>query len=148
MDAQENKQLIMEGYRLFQTGDIPALLARYRDDAEWVIPDAQSVPFAGSYHGKAEIAQFFARLDAAVDTIAFTPQEFIAEGDKVVVIGEATWSAKPTGRSFGGPWVHVFTVRDGKIARFQSYDDTAASERAFLPDQPGQGTSTAAPLHH
>ncbi|XYJ10026.1 nuclear transport factor 2 family protein [Telluria sp. B2] len=148
MDAQENKRLIMEGYRLFQIGDIPALLARYRDDAEWVIPEAQSVPFAGTYHGKAEIAQFFARLDAAVDTIAFTPKEFIAEGDKVVVIGDATWSAKPTGRSFGGPWVHVFTVRDGKIAQFQSYTDTAAAEHAFLPDQPGQRPGAGAPMHH
>lgn len=75
------------------------------------------------------------------------PKEFIAEGDKVVVVGEASWLAKPTGRSFDSPRVHVLTLRDGKIARFEAYNDTAPAERAFRPDQPA-AASTAAPLHH
>jgi len=60
----------------------------------------------------------------------------------------ATRDTSMCGRSFGGPRVHVFSVREGKIARFQGYDDTAAAERAFLPDQPGQRTTSAAPLRH
>lgn len=147
MDAQENKQLVIEGYRLFQSGDIRKLLGNYHDDAESIGPELEFVPFAGSFHGKAEIAQFFAKLHAAVHTIRFVPKEFIAEGDKVIVTGEATWMAKPSGRTYDSPWVHVFTVREGKIARFQAYYDTAATERAFLPDQPGQA-GTAAQLHH
>jgi ketosteroid isomerase-like protein len=147
MDIQQNKKLVMEGYRLFQAGDIRNLLDRYHDDAEWIGPDSEFVPFAGSYHGKAEIAQFFQKLDQAVKPVSFVPKQFIAEGDQVVVAGDATWQARQTGLTYDSPWVHVFTIRDGKVARFQSYYDTAVSERALHTDQPGQALS-AAQLHH
>jgi len=148
MDAQENKRMVMEGYQLFQRGDIPNLLERYHDDALWIEPDVESIPFAGRHNGKAEIARFFQQLDECAQALRFEPKEFIAEGDKVVVTGEATWLAKNTGRSYDSPWVHVFTIRDGKVARFQSYQDTAAGDRAFRPDQPGQAPAAGAPLHH
>lgn len=147
MGIQENKKLVMDGYRLFQTGDIRNLLDRYHDDAEWVGPDSEFVPFAGRYHGKAEIAQFFHKLEQAVMPVRFEPKQFIAEGDMVVVTGEASWLARQTGLAYDSPWVHVFTLRDGKVERFQSYYDTAASERALHVDQPGQA-ATAAQLHH
>lgn len=148
MNAQENKQLVMEGYQMFKNGDIPHLLERYHDDALWIEPDAENIPFAGRHSGKAEIARFFQRLDECAQPLRFEPKTFIAEGDKVVVTGEATWLARNTGRSYDSAWVHVFTVRDGKVARFESYHDTAAGERAFRPDQPGQGAGAGAPLHH
>ena len=147
MTAQENKRLVMEGYQKYQNGDIPGLLAMYQDDAVWIEPDVENVPFAGRFAGKSEIARFFQELDRAAQPLRFEPKEFIAEGDKVVVIGEATWLVRATGRTYDNPWVHIFTLRDGKTARFEDYHDTAASERAFRPDQPGQ-TSAAAPLHH
>jgi uncharacterized protein len=147
MGIQENKQLVIEGYRLFQNGDIHKLLELYHDDAEWIGPESEFVPFAGAFHGKAGIAQFFSKLDAAARANRFEPTQFIAEGDKVVVTGLASWLAKPTGRSYDSAWVHVFTVRDGKVARFEAYSDTAAAEKAFHPEQTSQG-SIGAQLHH
>ena len=147
MDIQQNKQLVMEGYRLFQSGDIRSLLDRYHDHAEWIGPESEFLPFGGNFHGKAGIGQFFALLDSSVKPLRFEPQQFIAEGDTVVVTGTATWLAKQTGRSYDSPWVHVFTLHDGKVARFQSYYDTAAAERALHVDQPGEALS-AAQLHH
>jgi ketosteroid isomerase-like protein len=149
MDAQENKRLVMEGYQMFQKGDIPHLLERYHDDAVWIEPEGEHVPMAGQYRGKAEIARFYKLLDDSAQALRFEPKEFIAEGDKVVVTGEATWLVRQTGRTYDSPWVHVFTIRDGKVARFQDYHDTAAGERAYRPDQPGQTAAGAGvPLHH
>lgn len=51
------------------------------------------------------------------------------------------------GRTYDSPWVHVFPLRDGKVARFQDYHDTAAGERAYRPGLPGQAAA-GAPLHH
>lgn len=147
MNAQENKRIVMEGYQMFRNGDIPHLLERYHDDAVWIEPEAENVPFAGRHNGKAEIAQFFQTLDREAEALRFEPKDFIAEGDKVVVTGEATWLCRQTGRSYDSPWVHLFTLRDGKVATFQSLHDTAAAERAFRPEQPGQA-SAGAPLHH
>ena len=147
MNARDNKQLVMECYQLFLKGDIRSLLDRCQDDADWVERDSDCIPFAGTYHGKGEIAEFFTKLAEGAEALSFAPREFIAEGDKVVVVGEASWLAKPTGRSFDSPWVHVLTVRDGKIARFEAYNDTAPAERAFRPDHPAQAPM-AAPLRH
>lgn len=147
MNAQGNKQLVMEGYRLFQAGQIDELLSRYHDDAEWTSPELEFVPFSGAFHGKAEIAQFFAKLDASVHANRFEPTQFIAENDKVVVTGFANWLAKPTGRSYDSSWVHIFTLRDGKVARFESFSDTLAMARAFLPEETGRVSNTV-PMHH
>ena len=147
MNAQENKQLIMAGYRLFQSGDIRALMERYHDDAEMVGPENDMVPFSGSFHGKADIMQFFGKLDAAVQAVHFHPRNMIAEDDKVVVSGDSTWMAKHTSRSYDSSWVHVFTIRDGKIARFEAYYDTAVAAKALHPELAVQ--QAAGPrLHH
>jgi hypothetical protein len=147
MDAQENKRIVMEGYRLFQNGDIPGMLAYAHDDAAWISPDAEAVPFAGSYHGKAEVARFFSELGAAVQPTRFVVKDVIAENDKVVVLGEATWVVKSTGRSYDSPWVHVFTMRDGKFTRCEALYDTAPAERAFRPDRPDQMAAATALRH-
>ncbi|WP_370660482.1 nuclear transport factor 2 family protein [Massilia soli] len=147
MNTQQNKQVVVEGYRDFQSGHIQKLLDRYHDDAEWSTPESDVVPFSGNFHGKSGIAQFFAKFNDSVQTIRFEPKQFIAEGDKVVVTGDASWLAKLSGRTYDSPWVHVLTLREGKVARFEAYYDTAASERAFQPGQLGQ-PSTATGLHH
>ena len=135
MSIQENKQLVMQGYQLFKNKDIQGLLALYSDQIEWVGHDSDYIPFAGTYRGKNQVAEFFSDLEQAQEAIRFEPQNFIAEGDKVVVTGEAKWLVKATGRQYDNPWVHVFTVRDGKVVRFQHYDHTAAAEAAFKPSQ-------------
>jgi ketosteroid isomerase-like protein len=148
MNAQENKQVVMEGYQKFMRGDIPGVLARCHDDAEWISPETETAPFSGSFHGMQGLADFFTKLDASLQAIRYEPREFIAEGDKVVAIGEATWLVKSTGRQFDTPWMHVFTFRGDKIARIQALTDTAAGERAFRSDQAGQTSTTGSQLHH
>ena len=147
MDAQDNKRLVLEGYRLFQGGDIPGMLAYAHDDAEWIGPDAEAVPFAGSFHGKAEVGRFFSELITAMQPTRFVIKDVIAENDKVVVLGEAMWMVRSTGRSYDSQWVHVFTMRDDKFIRVDSLYDTASAERAFRPDRPDL-TAAATALRH
>jgi ketosteroid isomerase-like protein len=147
MSTQENKKLVMEGYQLFKSGDIRGLLDRYHDNAEWIAPEAEYLPFGGSFHGKQEIGRFFAELDASVQATRFEPRHFIAEGDKVVVTGDSSWVAKATGIAYDNPWVHVFTIHDGKVARFEGYYDTAPASRALHPVSTG-AQAAATHLHH
>jgi ketosteroid isomerase-like protein len=147
MDAQENKRIVTDGYRLFQNGDIAGMMAYASDDAEWIGADAEAVPFAGSFHGKAEVARFFSELGAAMQPTRFVIKDVIAENDKVVVLGEAMWMVRSTGRSYDSQWVHVFTMRDDKFIRVDSLYDTASAERAFRPDRPDL-TAAASALRH
>jgi len=147
MSIQENKQLVLEGYKRFQTGDIRGVLERYHDSADWVAPENEYLTTSGSYHGKAGIAEFFTRLAQTVQLQHMDIKQVIAEGDTVVVTGDSSWLALNTGRKYDNPFVHVFTIRDGKVARTMSYYDTAIAERALNPD--AQLSSGIAPhLHH
>ena len=147
MNIQDNKRFVMEGYRLFKDGDIASLLERYHDDAEWVGPESDIVPFAGCYHGKPGIAQFFQKLGDSSLATGFDIRECIAEGDKVVAVGEATWVVRASGRSYNVPWTHIFTLRDGKVARFESVYDIATAERAFGTDRSNQAAQGSSMRH-
>lgn len=146
MDSNQNKLLVMQAYELYQRGDIKGVLALCSDDIEMTIPDNEHIPYSGQYYGQHGAGNFFTKLGAASDTLSFTPRHFIAEGDKVVVTGNARWHVKATGADFTSEWVHVFTVRDGKLARLEQHSDTAAAEKAFRMT-PGSVQSGASLRH-
>ena len=132
MSEQDNLQIVKEAYAAFKRGDIPAILNTLSDDVVWFLPGQTSlVPVAGERRGREEVGQFFAALDENQEVKEFEPQEFIAQGEKVVVLGQYRWRVKSTGREFSSDWVHVFTVRDGKVAGFKEYYDTDACADAY-----------------
>lgn len=144
MDTKQTKQLVMQAYQFYKDKNINGILSLNHEDIEWISPESDYIPFAGSFHGKEQVAQFFSKIEQTQDAIKFEPQNFIAEGDKVVVTGVSTWRVKATGLTYDNPWVHVFTLRDGKIARFEQYNHTAAAEAAFRPgQQAGQAKDTS-----
>ena len=123
-----------KGYELFQRGDIAALLNDIVDDnSHWILPGKDKLPWAGSFKGKQEIANFFTQLHQHWEITEFTPHDMIERGDTVVVIG--TSSGHPRGK--GGPvtvnaWVHVVKYSPaGKLIFFQEYADTAAMASAL-----------------
>ena len=58
------------------------------------------------------------------------PPEFVAQGDRVLVIGVATGKIKATNKAFKDEWVFDITLRDGKISHIKEYIDTQALARA------------------
>lgn len=131
MGEQENIKIVQQAYQNFKTGNIPALLNMVSERVEWRLPEIDNVPFAGRRRGRDQVAQFFSLVAEAQEVQQFEPQEFIAQGDKVVVLGHYAWRVKKTGRTFKSDWAHVFTVRDGAVVGFHEYTDTAASAAAY-----------------
>jgi ketosteroid isomerase-like protein len=65
------------------------------------------------------------------------PPEFVAQGDRVLVIGVATGKIKATNKPFKDDWVFDITVRNGKLTKIQEYIDTQALARASeMPANP------------
>jgi ketosteroid isomerase-like protein len=62
------------------------------------------------------------------------PPEFVAQGDRVLVIGVATGKIKATNKTFKDDWVFAITVRNGKLANIREYIDTQALARASETD--------------
>jgi ketosteroid isomerase-like protein len=132
VSAEENTRLAQSGYEAFGRGDMAALAELMADDIEWVIPgDPDDNPTAGTFKGKDAVLGWFGSLAASLDFTAFEPREFIAQNDKVVSLVYAEAIARETGRTVVNHEAHVWTFRDGKLARFQNYFDTAAAAAAL-----------------
>ena len=127
MTEQENLQVVQSVYAAFARGDIPAVVNALTDDVEWFLPGpTEIIPFAGFRRGREQVLQFFAVLDATLEFEQFEPREFIAQSDKVVVLGRSRDRMKSTNRVIENEWAAVFALRDGKIAGYRVYEDTAA----------------------
>lgn len=127
MTEQENVAAVRSVYVSFGRGDIGAVLAALTDDVEWILPGpAGTLPFAGVRRGREQVVQFFAVIAETLTFEQFEPGEFIAQGDKVVVLGRSRDRMRSTGRLVENEWAAVFTLRGGRIAKYQVYEDTAA----------------------
>jgi Ketosteroid isomerase-related protein len=126
-----NTDIVQSAYEKFSGGDIEGLLEILSDNILWQVPEVENAPFTGTREGRSAVAQFFKQLSESETFTRFEPLEFIAQNDKVIVLGETAATVTATGRSFETPWVHVFTVLDGKVAEFQEFFDTAAATLAF-----------------
>jgi len=131
MSTQTNVALVQEAYAAFGAGDIQKLLGLMTPDVVWEFPASSIIPWAGTFTGPGEVARFFSALMENSEPGEFEPLDYIASGDRVVVLGRERFRAKATGRSWACEWAHAFTVRDGKIAAFREYTDTAAMTQAL-----------------
>ena len=124
--------VVREAYACFERRDIPALLQLVDDNVDWQAPGpTQEMSWAGGYHGRDQVRQFFDSLERSLDFLEFSPDQFVQQGDTVVVLGHERDRVKATGKTYEVAWAHCFEVKDGKIARFHDYQDTAAIQAAF-----------------
>jgi len=130
MGTQENLQVVKNGYAAFARGDVQGLLALFAENIEWIIPGA-GLPLAGTYRGLAGAATFFQKLTAEVEILAFEPREFVAEGDRVLVVGWERAKVKATDRTYQADWVMAFTVQNGKVTKYHQYTDTQSIAEAY-----------------
>jgi len=131
MSERNNTAIAQQAYDNFKKGDIQALLNLMSDDIIWELPEIEDVPIAGSRSGRDAVGEFFAMVARDQDVIVVEPREFVDEGDKVVDLGHYQWRVRDTDREFATDFVHVFTVRNGKIVAFREHFDTAAVASAY-----------------
>ena len=127
MGQQENVAIVQRGYEAFGRGDLDGLISLMDDNVEWVSPGPKDLPTSGERRGQQEVRKFFGSVNELYDFESFEPQTFVSEGDLVVVLGTDRVKVKATGKTITEAWAHVFTVKNGKIVRFQEYIDTAAA---------------------
>jgi ketosteroid isomerase-like protein len=123
MSEPENIDAIKQVYAAFGIGDVPGIVARLTDDVRWITHLDPIVPWNGDYSGKDRVPTFFAAIFGSVDVEAFEPQEWIAQGDTVVSIGEFAFRARSTGRSARTRWVFIWKFRGSQICSYEQFHD-------------------------
>lgn len=118
-------EIVRSFYDVLGRGDVPAVLSLLDAQVEWT--EAERFPYySGTWHGpQAVLDNLLVPLSAEWDGFAVKAHELIAEGDRVVSLGTYSGTFKKTGRSFSAAFAHVWTVRGGKLVRFDMHTDTA-----------------------
>jgi ketosteroid isomerase-like protein len=122
MEATLNKQAAINGYQAFDAMDADAAMKDISDSIEWVVGGDNAL--TGSYHGREEVGRFWMKL--MEKGFKNTPQQFIAEDDKVVALCDVSLGSE-----------HVQTVDvlsfdpHGKLIRFESFGGEAMFDSAF-----------------
>jgi uncharacterized protein len=136
MRIEKNVQVVKDFFAAMGSGDKQRLLSLVVDDIEWIVP-GEDWPLAGTHRGHAGLADLLQKASEEVEMIYSAPPEFVAQGDRVLVVGVATGKIKATNRAFKDDWVFDITVRNGKVTKIREYIDTQALARASeMPASP------------
>ena len=136
MKTQKNVQIVKDFFAAMGRGDKQSLLALSAEDIEWIIP-GKNWPLASTHREHAGLANLLKKASEKVETSYPEPPEFVAQGDRVLVVGVATGKIKATNKPFKDDWVFDITVRDGKVTNIREYIDTQALARASQMDASG-----------
>ncbi len=89
MSTEENVRVVKEFFAAMGGSNKQDMLALVADDIAWIIP-GEDWPLAGTHRGHAELADVIRRASAEIEMTYPEPPEFMAQGDRVFVIGVAT----------------------------------------------------------
>jgi len=122
MSAQANKESAEAAYRAFAGGDAAGAMENMDDGIVWTARGDSSL--SGTYRGKGEIASLWAKL--AEKGLKTEPHDFIADGDKVVVLTTVTLD----GESDEAADVLTFDG-GGRLVAFEQLGDPAIVNRLY-----------------
>ena len=121
-------------YQALGRGDIDAILAEVADDVDWVsvaTNGSASVPWYGSYQGRAEVPRFFKEIGSNVQITEFSPLSFTSNDTDVMVALVWSITVHATGKSVTLPMQHWFRFADGKIVVVRTAEDSEQTAAAF-----------------
>jgi uncharacterized protein len=119
--ASQNVEIAKKAYEAFAAGDLETVLSTFDDNVEFVIPGNSTI--SGTYRGKDEVTNFFAKL--AEKSFTTTPRRFVADEDVLVALGQVTAGGE------SAPQADESTFRGGKIVKLLAFSDTAMFERVY-----------------
>jgi len=122
----KNMNIIQILYSAFARGDIPAVLQMLDPKIVW--NEAENFPYADGnpYIGpNAVLEGVFKRLGTEWEYWNLTDQKYYeAKSGEIIVTGRYKAKNKMTGKEINVQFVHMWTLEDGLVIRFQQYADT------------------------
>lgn len=92
----------------------------------------QPLQFATAYNGCQALGDYFDGLAAEWEMVDSDAEDFVAQGELVVMRGSCAWRNKRTGKVMETPKVDVWRMRGGKAVEFYEFYDTMAAHEAAI----------------
>ena len=130
--SNANVTTVQSMYAAFGKGDIATIIDGLTPDIDWqCVGRPSDFPTFGQFKGPNAVGEFFKKVGEHLNFSEFSPREFYADGDKVIALGHYAMALTKNGKKMASDWCHIFTFRDGKVAKFREFLDTAQAAEAF-----------------
>jgi ketosteroid isomerase-like protein len=121
LSFEEQTEAIRQVYTGINGNDIPAAVAHFDPEIESIEPP--DYPEAGTTRGLPAVTALFTRARATWAEGGCEPEQFVAAGDKVVVLVHVHVRLKDKTEWIDGHLGDVFTFRNGKIIEKRTFDE-------------------------
>ncbi len=126
MSEQSARATVEKFLEVLASGDADTIVPMFTDDAVIDMPGTDDFPWAGRWQGAAKMREYFTVMPAALEMHEHVINTWTVDGDRVAVTGTEAGSSRVSGKHYRAKWCWVFTVRDGKVALWDAYEDTQA----------------------
>lgn len=109
-------------FAAFGTGDLDALIETVHPDSRWTYYGANPRISRAEFNGRAEVRRFFEGILKRLEMAEFNTDEFVAQGDTVVIFGSEAGTVRATGQLFRNVWTQKYVIRDGQIVNLVEYN--------------------------
>lgn len=114
------KTVVENMFAAFSSGDIEKFVETVSENTVWIYHGTQIIP-KGVFENKKGVRAFFSNILDKTEIISFEPQQYIVEGNMVVVLGLEHQKVKRSGRELKQKWVQIYTVENDLITRMEEF---------------------------
>lgn len=91
---------------------------------------ASGLDFSKGMKGKENVRAYFEGLTTEWEMMHYAVDDYIADGDRVVMVGRCAFRSRRTGQAVESPKADVFRFRDGLIVEVREFFDSARAQAA------------------
>ena len=128
--SAENVDVVRQGWDAWQRGDLPGVFAMFDDEIVWDTTHFRAWP-ESAYHGVEGVQRFLTEWLEVWDEYEVDVEQVVGAPDgRVLSIVTQRGKGRDSGLPMQMEMAQIATVRDGKILRFDNYDDRAEARKA------------------
>lgn len=114
------KLIVEKMFNAFEKGDVEKFLDTVSENTLWIYHGTQIIP-KGEFKNKEGVRNFVENILSKTEILNFEPQQYIVEGNMVVVLGKEHQKVKRSGRELKQKWVQIYTVENDLITRMEEF---------------------------
>jgi ketosteroid isomerase-like protein len=128
MDNHAVQDMIKE---IVETSEFEPLFNYLSDDVVFKVTIPPGTPISGEFRGKQAVIDYFTSIGDIATFRQERPLEFFIRGERIVVLGDDSFTIKKSGGTARSEYALVFDIRDGLITRFLIIQDLSAFVDAY-----------------
>jgi uncharacterized protein len=133
--ATANVDALRRGYEALNSGDLSEVHALLHPDIEW--QEDGAAPEAGVHQGRDTFETFLRSWLESFNDFRIEPEQIVEDDDRLIALVHQSGTGRASGIEVEVRIAHVWTIKDGRAVRWQSYP---SREEALASVGPGTGS--------